>query len=74
VFKDQERLTAGIINKICMAVDNVLCREGDASLKKRVFSESGSSDHIKEQGTYIHFCDFLEELEGNLISQSMLQH
>ena len=41
-------------------------------LEKRVYSESGSSNHVKEQGTYIHFCDFLEELEGNLISQFML--
>ena len=41
-------------------------------MQKRVYSESGSSNHVKEQGTYIHFCDFLEELEGNLISQFML--
>ena len=26
-------------------------------LEKRVFSESGSSNHVKEQGTYIHFYD-----------------
>ena len=33
-----------------------------------MFSESGSSDLVKEQGTYIHFSDFLEELEGIIIS------
>ena len=52
VFKDQERLTAGIINKICMAVDNVLCREGDASvgkacvLRKWFFQSCKGARHI----------------------------
>ena len=32
--------------------------------EKRVFSESGSSELVKEQATFMQFSDLLEELEG----------
>ena len=32
--------------------------------EKRVFSDEGTSELAKEQSTYIHFSDLLEELEG----------
>ena len=32
-------------------------------LKRKVFSEPGSSSYVKEQSTYIFFSDILEEVE-----------
>jgi hypothetical protein len=37
-----------------------------ALFEHRVFSQQGSSEHVKEQATYMLFSDFLEELEGGI--------
>ena len=39
--------------------------------KKRVFSDIGSSQLVKEQATYMLFTDLLEELEGKECTQTI---
>ncbi len=31
------------------------------------FSDKGSTKRVQEEQAYVHFCDFLDECEGNLM-------
>ena len=49
---------------IVAANDYFLADQIMGLIEKKMFSQQGSTEYTKEQATYMHFKDFLDEMEG----------